>query len=73
MKLYVKIYFSTEGISPLEIIRILKEAGFLAVFGQYDFVKEFENEKEYNDIVAGLYTALKGTGALFRINTRIEE
>ncbi|MGC8496619.1 MAG: hypothetical protein ACP5NL_01265 [Thermoplasmata archaeon] len=72
MKLYVKVYFSPDGISPLEIIRILKEGGFVSVFGQFDFVKEFDSEQEYNDTVTRLYNALKGTGVMFRINTRIE-
>ncbi len=72
MKLYVKIYFSPDGVSPLEIIRNLKENGFTSVFGQFDFVKEFDSEQEYNDIVTKLYTDLKGTGVLFRINTKIE-
>ncbi len=72
MKLYVKIYFSPDGVSPLEIIRNLKDNGFASVFGQFDFVKEFNSEQEYNDIVTKLYTDLKGTGVLFRINTKIE-
>jgi hypothetical protein len=72
MKLYVKIYFSPEGESPLEIIRILKENGFMAVFGQFDFVKEFDSEQDYNDSVTRLYAVLKGTGVMFRINTKID-
>jgi hypothetical protein len=72
MKLYVKIYFSPEGASPLEIIRILKENGFMAVFGQFDFVKEFDSEQDYNDNVTRLYAVLKGTGVMFRINTKID-
>ncbi|MEM0160897.1 MAG: hypothetical protein QW258_01700 [Thermoplasmata archaeon] len=72
MKLYVKIYFSPDGVSPLEIIQILKESGFMSVFGQFDFVKEFDSEQEYNDTVTKLYLSLKGTGVIFRINTKIE-
>lgn len=72
MKLFVKIYFSSEGTSPLEIIRMLKEIGFMAVFGQFDFVKEFDSELDYNDTVTKLYNLLKGTSVMFRMNTEIE-
>jgi hypothetical protein len=72
MKLYIKIYFNSEGPLPLEIISKLKEMGFIPMFGQFDFEKEFNSEAEYNEIVSQLYNLLKGTKAIFRMNTKVE-
>ncbi len=70
MKLYIKVYFNSESISPLEIIKSIKEMGFEPVVGDYDFMKSFETPEEYGLIVEELHEALKGTGTMFRLSTR---
>jgi hypothetical protein len=70
MKLYIKVYFNSESISPLEIIKSIKEMGFEPVVGDYDFMKNFETPEEYGLIVEELHETLKGTGIFYRLSTR---
>lgn len=69
MKLYIKIYFNSESISPLEIIKSIKDMGFEPVVGDFDFVKSFETPEEYGILVEELHETLQGTGTYYRLNT----
>lgn len=70
MKLYIKVYFNSESISPLEIIKSIKDMGFEPVVGDYDFVKDFETPEEYGLMVEELHNSLQGTGTFYRLSTR---
>lgn len=70
MKVYVEIFFHSEGADPLEVIKKLKEMNFSPFVGEYDFVKEYNNTEEYAELVKGLYEVLKGTGVRYRLITR---
>ena len=72
MKLYVKLYFSSESISPLEIVKSIKELGFRPVVGDYDFMAEFETPEEYGVLVESLHETLAGTSTTYRLTTRPE-
>ena len=70
MRLYIKIYFNSESISPLEIIKSIKEMGFEPVVGDYDFVKNFDTPEEYGILVEKLHDTLQGTSTYYRLSTR---
>ncbi|MBU5557607.1 MAG: hypothetical protein KQA33_00855 [Candidatus Aenigmarchaeota archaeon] len=70
MRTYVKFHFSSEGASPLEIIRKVRERGWAPEVGQYDASKEFTKEEEYLNIVTELHEILKGTGTLYKLITK---
>ena len=70
MKIYLKIQFSSEGPSPLDIIKKVEEAGFKPVVGDYDFATQFENPEDYGDKVETLHHALRGTKAQYTLNTK---
>ncbi|MFO7792484.1 MAG: hypothetical protein R6W73_05825 [Candidatus Saliniplasma sp.] len=70
MKLYVELYFSSEGVSPQVVIKKMKEMGFKPVVGRYDLAKEYNSPKEYGEIVKQLETELKGTDIRYRLITK---
>ena len=72
MKLYLKIYFSSEGASPMEVIKIAEELGFTPYVGDYDFVLTFETPEEYAEITEKLHEMLMGTRTMYKVSTRRE-
>ena len=68
----MKLYFSSESISPLEIVKSVKELGFRPVVGDYDFVTDFETPEEYGILVETLHETLAGTNTTYRLTTRPE-
>jgi hypothetical protein len=56
----------------LDILKSIKELGFSPVFGDYDFVREFDNPEEYGDIVSGLHKTLKGSKVYYSLSTKKE-
>jgi len=72
MKLYIELYFSSEGTPPQVIIKKMKDMGFEPVVGQYDFAKEYNNPEEYAGIVKRLSKELEGTKLRYRLVTRAD-
>ncbi len=67
LKTYLKLHFYSEGPNPLEIVKLVKQIGFLPVVGDYDFVIEYDTPSEYADIVRRLHDALAGTRVYYRL------
>lgn len=72
MKLFLKLYFSSEGASALDLIRKIEEMGFSPYVGDYDLVIGFSTPEEYGEIITKLHKMLKGTKTLYRVMTRRE-
>ena len=70
MKLYLKIYFNSEGASTMEVIKIAEELGFTPNVGDYDFVIDFDSPEEYTEITEKLHKMLKGTRTMYKVSTR---
>jgi len=70
MKLFIKLRFNSEGSSPLDVVKSMKDIGFSPVFGDYDFVIQFEDPEEYGKIVTKLQDALKGTSVYYSLSTK---
>lgn len=70
MKLYIELYFDSEGISPLKIIKIMNSLGFEPVLGDFDFATEYQSQEDYLKLVSNVYTSLKGTKVRYRLVTR---
>lgn len=70
MKIYLKIQFSSEGPSPLDIIKKVEEADFKPVVGDYDFATPFNNPEEYGGKIEKLHHALKGTKVHYTLTTK---
>lgn len=72
MKLYLKIYFSSEGATIMDIIKIAEEVGFAPYVGDFDFVLDFETPEEYAEVTEKLHEMLKGTMTMYKVSTRRE-
>lgn len=70
MKLYIELYFSSEGLSPQKIVKKMKDMGFKPVVGQYDLAKEYDSPEEYGKIVKQLQSELQGTKVRYRLITK---
>ncbi len=70
MKLYIELYFSSEGTRAEVVIKKMKNMGFEPVVGQYDFAKEYNNSDEYANIVKTVSSELEGTKTRYRLITR---
>ena len=72
MKLYLKLYFNSEGASTMDVINIAEKVGFSPAVGEYDFAIDFESPEEYGDITNKLHKMLKGTKTMYKVTTRNE-
>lgn len=70
MRIYIELYFSSDGTDPLEILEKMKDLGFDPVVGRYDFAKDYETPEEYKEIVNDLTQVLKGTDVRYSLTTR---
>ena len=70
MKLYLKLYFSSEGASAFELIQRIEDMGFSPYVGDYDLVIDFNTPEEYGEIITRLHEMLRGTKTLYRVMTR---
>ncbi len=74
MHTFVDLYFSPEGVSPLDIAdRVRKASGLSFIVGPHDLVFEWTTVDEFRDILGKIHTALKGTGVLYRVESVAEE
>jgi hypothetical protein len=70
MKLYLKIYFSSEGATIMDVISIAEKLGFSPYVGDFDFVLDFDTPEEYAEITQKLHEMLKGTKTMYKVSTR---
>ncbi len=69
MKIYIKLFFSSEGPDPLEVLKKVKDIGFKPVFGQYDLTMEVRDIDEYIAVVRLLHASLKGTKVMYNLTS----
>jgi hypothetical protein len=70
---YIDLYFSPQGVSPLEIAdRLRNSAGVSFIVGTHDLMFEWRNVEEFRDRMSRIHTALAGTGATYRVES-VEE
>jgi hypothetical protein len=72
MKLYLKLYFSSEGASALDIIQKIERMGFSPHVGEYDLVIDFATPEEYGEIITKLHEMLKGSKTIYKVTTKRE-
>ena len=67
MKVFIKLFFSTDGPNPLTILAKVKDLGFKPVFGNYDLVREVKDIDEYLELVKKLHESLRGTKVIYNL------
>ncbi len=70
MKLYIELYFDSEGGNPLNVIKIMNGMGFEPVLGDFDFAAEYKTQEDYLKLVSKIFNSLKGTKVRYRLVTR---
>ena len=66
---YVRFEFSSEGASPLEVIRVMDNLGFQVVQGHHDFMIEYSTDAEFLEIVEKMHRTLKGYNVRYMLTT----
>jgi hypothetical protein len=70
MHTYVDLYFTPESASPLVLSERLRSiAGLSFIIGPHDLVFEWDHEPEFQERLAKIHEALKGSGVLYRVET----
>ena len=70
MRLYIKFYFDSEGISPLDVIKKVKGIGFVPEVGDYDASAPVPSPENYSSLVTKLHETMKGSKAIFTLTTK---
>ena len=74
MHSYIDLYFSAEGISPLEVSdRLRAAAGMEFIIGPHDIAFEWHTVEDFRRKLNKVHEALKGTGVFYRIETVSDE
>ena len=71
-KTYLIMYFGDCDLSVTEIVERVEGLGFTSALGPADFVYEWDNEpgkEQVLDLADKLKSKLKGTGAIFNLDT----
>ncbi|WP_135609550.1 hypothetical protein [Methanococcoides sp. AM1] len=72
MKTYLLIWFSSNGASPSDVNRRLMSMGFKPIQGAYDYVYEWGNNVDLDEILSfgdKVHLSLHDTGTMFKIET----
>lgn len=73
MRTYVDIYFSPSGASPMKVAEVLKkEIGLAFVFGEHDFVINWQTTEELFEVIARMNAVLRPMGVYFRFESHEE-
>jgi hypothetical protein len=74
MHSYIDLYFSPEGVSPLEVSdRLRAMAGLSFVVGSHDLAFEWDTIEQFRVTLGKIHEALEGTGVTYRVETVAEE
>jgi hypothetical protein len=74
MHSYIDLYFTSEGVTPLEISdRVRAAAGLEFIIGPHDITFEWHTVEEFRAKLGKVHAALKGTGVFYRIETVSDE
>jgi len=73
LKMYVRFQFSSEGASPLAVIKVVTDLGFQPVMGEYDFYYEVGGKYgTYRDMLRKLHEGVRGLEVQYTVTTKKE-
>lgn len=67
---YVKLFFSSEGAGPLEVVEQLRKIGMRPEVGEYDFSVEWHTPEQYGDAVRKMHSLLSGSRVRYTLMTK---
>jgi hypothetical protein len=69
MKAYIKVIYSCEGMSPIQVEGIFNDHGFSKNVGQQAFETEVADAADLASKLAGLHPALRGSGVRYMLTS----
>jgi hypothetical protein len=72
MRTYVRMIFQSEGASPIEILKAMRELKFEESMGMHDFVYRWSKSpsiEEVLELVTTMHHRLKGLGVNYEVTT----
>ena len=72
MRTYVRMIFHSEGATPVDVLRAMRDVGFEESMGMHDFVykwKEPSGLESVLELIGKLHARLKGLDVHYEITT----
>ena len=72
MRTYVRMVFHSEGASPLDVLKVMRDLGFEESMGMHDFVYKWPEKASLDDViglVGKMHARLKGLDVNYEITT----
>jgi hypothetical protein len=72
MRTYVRMIFHSEGASPSDVVKVMREMGFEEAMGMHDFVYKWKNRPSIEDVlrlVNAMHGRMKGLGVNYEVTT----
>jgi hypothetical protein len=69
MKAYIKVVYSSEGMSPVKVEGIFNDHGFHKLNGQQAFESEVADSSDFQEKLESMHSALKGTGVRYMLTS----
>jgi hypothetical protein len=72
MRTYVRMIFDSEGASPADVLRVMRELGFEESMGMHDFVYKWKDRaalEEVLKLIGTMHDRLKGLRVNYEITT----
>ncbi len=72
MRTYVRMIFHSEGASPVEVAKTMRDLGFEETMGMHDFVYKWANRPGLEDVlhlITKMHGRMKGLGVNYEVTT----
>jgi hypothetical protein len=72
MRTYVRMIFDSEGASPVDVLRVMRELGFEESMGMHDFVYKWKDRAALDEVlklIGSMHDRLKGLRVNYEITT----
>lgn len=72
MRTYVRMVFHSEGASPLDVLKVMRELGFEESMGMHDFVYKWKDRASLDEVillVGKMHARMKGLDVNYEITT----
>ncbi|HXQ93826.1 MAG TPA: hypothetical protein VN864_01455 [Thermoplasmata archaeon] len=74
MHTYIDLYFTPDGVSPLEIAdRLRHQANLEFIVGPHDLVFQWASVEDFRTTLEKIHKALHGTGVSYRVQSTSDD
>lgn len=72
MRTYVRMIFHSEGASPQQVLKVMRDLGFEESMGMHDFVYKWKDKANLDEVirlVSDMHSRMKGLNVAYEITT----